>query len=292
MRSKIRVLAREPVYLGFAVLYLAAVVLRGTAGLGNLAVYVGMDVALLGLLYLIYHITRKREPIAVQHREPGLELAIGLMTVEVAWRVFPSLVDLKWWDAGAIIEKNVIELLLVTAICWVRGSSLWNWRATRKNLWRDIGLGFVVFVVVAVPSAFYAGTAGAIQNGSLKPQWLPGLLGVSFVHKVLYSGLHEEVFFRGFVQARLASALKNEWHGLVAAALYFGLLHTMGNRSWGYDAGIMGGFTESMFVQTIHGLMFGMLWMRTKSVVPGVIVHSGMNAVTNLAAAARNLGWL
>jgi membrane protease YdiL (CAAX protease family) len=292
MKSKVLAFLKNPVYLMFAMLYVIAVILRSTAGIVNMAVYLGMDVALIGLINLIYLMTKKRESIAICYREPGLELAIGLMLVGVGWSVFPSTAGLKWWDAGEIINKNVIYVLLLTVLCLIRRTPLWNWRETRKNFWRDVGLGVFVLLLMAVPAAFYAGTMQKILNGSLKLHWVPGLLGVSFVYQLFYSGLPEEVFFRGFVQSRLGTALKSEWQGLVAASLYFGLFHTVGNQLWGYNAGLMGGFTESMFVQTFHGLVHGMLWMRTKSIIPGVILHSGTNAVTNLATVAHTLGWL
>jgi membrane protease YdiL (CAAX protease family) len=293
MKSKVLALLKSPVYLMFAVLYVLAVILRSTAGIVNTAVYLGMDAALIGLIcFIYYYMTKKRESITIQYREPGLELAIGLMLVGVGWSIFPSMDGLKWWDAGEIIKKNVINVLLLTVLCLIRRTPLWKWRETRKNFWHDVGLGFTVLLIMTVPAAFYGGTMQKILNGSLKLQWLPGLLGISFVHKLFYSGLHEEFFYRGFVQSRLGAAFNSEWQGLVAASLYFGLFHTMGNQLWGYNAGLMGGFTESMFVQTFHGLVFGMLWMRTKSIIPGVIVHSGLNAVTNLAAVAQSLGWL
>lgn len=102
-----------------------------------------------------------------------------------------------------------------------------------------------------------------------------GLL-MEFVEQVVYIGVAEEVFFRGYLTGRLCSWLGN-LRGLLLSGLIFGLAHIVSRLSQhglaypAHDA-VLG-------VQTfLGGMLFGFIYLRAQSIVPVTILHVGMNA--------------
>lgn len=80
----------------------------------------------------------------------------------------------------------------------------------------------------------------------------------------LASGLGEELLFRGAVQ----NALFGGWIGLGAQALVFAALHPVPDRkAWVYP-----------FAVFLIGLMFGLSYHLTGSLIPGILVHYINNA--------------
>ncbi|PKO04516.1 MAG: hypothetical protein CVU41_16825 [Chloroflexi bacterium HGW-Chloroflexi-3] len=110
---------------------------------------------------------------------------------------------------------------------------------------------------------------------------------ISFVLALFTAGFVEEFFFRGILQSRLAAGLGSEWRGLLVASLLFGILHlpmyffspyypTHGNLIWSV-AGII---TE----QTTGGVLFGVVWLRTRNLAAPVLFHAFINAIAMMSA--------
>lgn len=81
----------------------------------------------------------------------------------------------------------------------------------------------------------------------------------------LLSGVAEEVFFRGLVQGLLVSWLGGV--GVFLQALLFALLHPAPLRAWAYP-----------LYTALAGLLFGLAYLYTGSLVPGVLAHFLHNA--------------
>ena len=80
----------------------------------------------------------------------------------------------------------------------------------------------------------------------------------------LVSGLGEELLFRGALQ----NAIFGGWIGLVAQALVFAALHPVpDHKAWVYP-----------FAVFLIGLMFGLSYHLTGSLIPGILVHYINNA--------------
>jgi membrane protease YdiL (CAAX protease family) len=88
-------------------------------------------------------------------------------------------------------------------------------------------------------------------------------LGILF-----FTAWPEEFLFRGILQNLLARTLKNEWAGLAVASVIFGLshLHHAPAPNWKYA-----------LMATIAGLFYGHAWMKTRSLVPGALVHAAVD---------------
>ena len=99
---------------------------------------------------------------------------------------------------------------------------------------------------------------------------------LEFVDQVIWIGLPEEVFNRGYLMNRLCNWLGNR-KGLVLSAALFGLSHILsriGQHGFDYPVAAMTAGVQSL----LGGLVLGLLFLRTKSIVLPAIVHISMNA--------------
>ncbi len=98
--------------------------------------------------------------------------------------------------------------------------------------------------------------------------------------QLLVVALPEEYFFRGYLQARLESAWPARRHlfgapvgrALIVTALLFGVGHFLVT------------FQPVMLSRAIPGLVFGYMFARTRSILPGTIFHAGCNLLMEILA--------
>lgn len=99
-------------------------------------------------------------------------------------------------------------------------------------------------------------------------------LGVRLAALAFAPALCEELFFRGFLQNSLRTRLA-AWQSVVLAAALFGVFHVL----------VQGGLRPERFIpSTLTGLVLGVLFERSRSVWPGVLLHVTHNSVLNLVA--------
>jgi membrane protease YdiL (CAAX protease family) len=98
---------------------------------------------------------------------------------------------------------------------------------------------------------------------------------VDFVEQVIYIGVAEELFSRGYLLTRLCEWL-GKWRGLVLSALIFGLSHVaslVSQHGFAYPTSDL-----MMFGQTfVGGLLLGYIYLKAKNIVPGSILHVAGN---------------
>jgi uncharacterized protein len=142
------------------------------------------------------------------------------------------------------------------AIDWRRGFG-WN-----------VGFHFVIFAAIAVPIGL---TMRFLDFNPMLPRihslGISGVavLPISTLGVLLFTAWPEEFLFRGILQNLLSRTLKNDWAGLIAASVIFGFSHIFHAPfpNWKY-----------VVLATIAGLLYGRAWMRTRSLVPGTLVHA------------------
>jgi uncharacterized protein len=130
----------------------------------------------------------------------------------------------------------------------------------RRGYFTNFALLFIVFAAIAIPLG--------IKIGFLV--WAPSLarlrsLPLTLLGILLFTAWPEEFLFRGLLQNLLSKTLRNSWLGLFAAAAIFGLSHILHAPfpNWKYVA-----------LASIAGVFYGLAWMRTRSLVPGVLIHA------------------
>jgi uncharacterized protein len=138
----------------------------------------------------------------------------------------------------------------------------------RRNFAFHFGFNFLVYAVIAIPLGIAIGflTWRPALPG-IRSILLPGpmALPLSAIGILFFTAWPEEFLFRGLLQNLLSKSLRNEWAGLIVASVIFGFSHIFHAPfpNWKY-----------VFLATIAGFFYGRAWMKTGSLVPGVIVHA------------------
>ena len=128
------------------------------------------------------------------------------------------------------------------------------------------------------------------------PAWVIALSApLALAWMCIEAGLTEEFLFRVAFQTRATAWLRSEVAGLIAMALLFGLAHAPGYVLRGAHA--MEGFAAapdpltaaaySIVVVSPIGLVFGVLWSRTRNFALVVLLHGWTDLVPNLADFVR-----
>lgn len=101
------------------------------------------------------------------------------------------------------------------------------------------------------------------------------LLPIAALDNLLQNGLTEEFLFRGALQSRLALLIDEGW-SVVLSSLLFGAWHlglTPGMLGGDYLAGL----AMSIVSQATIGLIFGLIAMRTRSLIAPTVAHIAVN---------------
>jgi uncharacterized protein len=122
---------------------------------------------------------------------------------------------------------------------------------------------FVVYAAIAVVLGISIGFLTFAPSLTRGPSLPIAALGILF-----FTAWPEEFLFRGILQNLLARTLKNPWAGWAVASVLFGLshLHHAPYPNWKYA-----------LMATIAGLFYGLAWMKTRSLVPGALVHAAVD---------------
>jgi CAAX protease family protein len=130
----------------------------------------------------------------------------------------------------------------------------------RRGYFAHFATLFIAFAAIAIPLGMKIGfIAWAPSLARLRAAPLT-IIGILF-----FTAWPEEFLFRGLLQNLLSKTLKSSWLGLFVAAVIFGFAHILHSPfpNWKYVA-----------LASIAGVFYGLAWMRTKSLVPGVLIHA------------------
>jgi len=139
---------------------------------------------------------------------------------------------------------------------------------------------------------FFLGNAAApIRQGKFGACQLLFGLPLCFAWLVIEVGLVEEFFFRALVQSRLAAWFKSEVSGVVLMSLAFGMAHAPGFifRQAGTLEGLGANPTAleataySIVVLAVSGILFGVMWARTKNLIALMLLHAAGDLLPNFA---------
>ena len=138
---------------------------------------------------------------------------------------------------------------------------------------------------------FLGNGAVPIREGKFTAGQLLLGLPLCFAWLVIEVGLVEEFFFRALVQSRLAAWFKSEVSGVVLMSLAFGLAHAPGFifRGAGAVEGLGANPTAleataySIVVLAVSGILFGVMWARTKNLIALMLLHAAGDLLPNFA---------
>ncbi len=190
--------------------------------------------------------------------EDYVAVAVVWLPIEFRWmyRVFPYPAPLTHTLTILLaLGAGVAAFILLRRLGEI--GYLLDWR---RGYFTNFALLFVIFAAIAIP-------VGMKMHFLV---WAPSIgrlraLPLSIIGILFFTAWPEEFLFRGLLQNLLSKTLKNSWLGLFVAAAIFGLSHILHAPypNWKYVA-----------LASIAGVFYGLAWMRTRSLVPGVLMHA------------------
>ena len=254
-----------------------------------------INLTLIGLYAILIRIMTPNPaaPISIKHPRLELALAIGLLGLFLltqlldfgVWKIQPlqSWVrsffgNLQLWifgleaipdwarqDVFIAISSTIKKLIPTLVVFWLLGYR------------RGMGLipphWKITAVLVGIISIFGLFTGFLLRDPPVQ------ILGLYLIG-IFVNALPEELYFRAFLLPRLEKVLANPLNALVISALLFNALHIPIQIANGASplTAMLGVFSTAY----PSGLIWGYLYLRTRSIVPGMFWH----------AANGNLGFL
>jgi membrane protease YdiL (CAAX protease family) len=128
----------------------------------------------------------------------------------------------------------------------------------RRGFGFNFHFNFLLFAIIAIPLGLklhFLLFSPSIRR--LQPLVVVGIL--------FFTAWPEEFLFRGVLQNLLSRTFSSEWVGLIVASIIFGFSHILHAPfpNWKY-----------VLLASIAGFFYGRAWMKTKSLVPGVLIHA------------------
>lgn len=251
---------------------------------------------------LAWVLTRNARPPAILVQRPAVELAAVLAFLAVyavgflgfgmtaAKGVFPPGPQQEVLVLAVKLLVHVaLPALLLMALA-ARVGPLFAARANRPGFWPPL------IVLAAILTGLLAVVSPSLkQIADLNPSLatLAWAAPLSFVWIALEAGLSEEFLFRAVLQTRLAAVLRSEAGAIVVGALVFALAHAPGLYLRGAP-GVDGYSTDPLQVAAFTlatlspiAILFGVLWMRTRSLLLVVLLHASVDFLPNLSEFIR-----
>jgi uncharacterized protein len=182
--------------------------------------------------------------------------AVFPVPVRLLYRVFPYPLPLTHTLAVLMaISTAVAAFVLLRRLDGVGYAVVWG-----RGFAANFVLHFAIFATIAIPLGIKLGSL-EYQPSLARARSSPlTVLGIIF-----FTAWPEEFLFRGLLQNLLSRAMKSQWAGLIVASVIFGFSHIFHAPypNWKY-----------VLLATIAGLFYGHVWMRTRSLLPGTLVHA------------------
>lgn len=198
----------------------------------------------------------------------GLLVSIQMMMIfgEVDQTIFMQAITRLSGEISLL--GGLLTLLSVSVFFWIQGKSPLEQaqvRSTGKQHYLPaIVLAMLLYLAICLiflllPASWLDSYAQAVQGVNQTGFAM-------FIAIVLVAPVVEEVIFRGLVLSRLNQVMPT-WLALVLSALTFGVLH--GHPVW-------------MAYASVMGLVFGLVSIRTGSILPALVMHMVFNGIQYL----------
>jgi membrane protease YdiL (CAAX protease family) len=182
------------------------------------------------------------------------------------------------WTPEASLLGSTLGLLSVAIPAWI-ALAMWDTRSG-VTVWprRWASLGKAPFVLFAIMLAIVVGPRFALSPTEIRPYAYQSLgafivesevAWVWLIARTSFSVLTEELLYRVMLQ-RALEAYIGEWPALFGQAVVFQLAHTY---VYGYEFTLHHGFA---------GLVFGLIFMRTRSLAAPWLFHLANNLISSV----------
>ena len=259
---------------------------------------------ILGVIFPVLAMLTTRRVSALPHvvRQPGIEtVALLVYLVVIAWVLV--------WGFGRVARIGTdplrsvvllsVKVLTFVAVPAAIMTALSHYRIAElmpvSLRWRELRPALFMSIAALLMQSFLGRGLHDIRDAHL-PVWVLAVATpLSFAWLMMEVGIVEEFFFRVLLQDRLAAVLRSPWGGLVAAAVFFGLVHAPGfylrpaatQEALGSHPSLLLAVGYSIVLTSTAGLFLGVLWMRTRNFAVLVIAHAAADLLPNLVPWAK-----
>jgi membrane protease YdiL (CAAX protease family) len=266
---------------------------------------------LFGIIFpaLVWLATLRAVPLSISVHPTALEMLV-LVACIVALSVYliggPQWIDQHlpntWIDSPQIkffvtlAKKSIVFVLIPFGIFrFAFGYRLRDFGLQTEGLLALRGNHLPMVLVVGgalLAFQFFLGNGAApIRQGKFSAAQLLLGLPLCFAWLVIEVGLVEEFFFRALVQSRLAAWFRSEVSGIVLMSLVFGLAHAPGFifrgagivEELGANPTALEATAYSIVVLAVSGILFGVMWARTRNLIALMLLHAAGDLLPNLA---------
>jgi len=183
------------------------------------------------------------------------------------------------WNMLALWTLTLIAIALLYRDGFTLAQFGQNLGVYPRNILTVVG---VVILVVAVmllnkrqkrkitPEQFAKQTENVRKLIPITPAERFALIPLAFT-----AGFCEEFLYRGYLLNIAASATKSLWAGLLISSICFGFAHIYQGRK-----GVIG--------TSIGGLVFGLIFLASRSLLPGQLLHTAMDLVQILELSKKS----
>lgn len=203
--------------------------------------------------------------------------------------------------SGRLQETVILLAKLVTMVAlpaWLFHRLGYRWRDLVGSFSFRALFGNGQWRVLLVMASLLLGLQLTIGRGPAQlaalpePAWfIIAVAPLALLWMTLEAGLTEEFLFRALLQSRAAAYLRSETAAIVVMSILFGLVHAPGYvlREAHLMEGMAGApdvltaIAYSIVVVSPIGLMFGVLWARTRNFWLLVLLHGWTDLLPNLA---------
>lgn len=155
-----------------------------------------------------------------------------------------------------------------------------------RRFWRTlIVMGLIVLGLVCVITPSLKEISGIPPSFDVMIWAMP----LGYLWMTLEAGVTEEFLFRAVVQTRFTAWLNSAWAGVILTSVIFGLVHAPGLflrggpgvDGWSDDP--LQVIAHTIAVLSPIGLLFGLIYVRTKSLLLVILLHGLVDWLPNLA---------
>lgn len=246
---------------------------------------------------LVWALTRKSDPPRIRIGNPGREMAgvaiwlviyavvvLGWLFTEIRTLVTPGTPAFKLVMLGVKLAVHVVIPLAILKGLGGHVSELFAVRRGQKGILPlFIVIGILSISINLLLSPWLKNLEALHPSAAVLGWALPG----TFIWMALEAGLCEEVLFRAILQSRLAAVLKSEAGAAVIAALLFALAHVPGLYLRPGDehpaGGLVGIIVYTIGVLSPLGLIYGVIWARTRNLWLLILLHASVDFLPNIA---------
>ncbi|HET9231701.1 MAG TPA: CPBP family intramembrane glutamic endopeptidase [Vitreimonas sp.] len=249
--------------------------------------------ALSGLAWLL---TRGADAPPIEVKRPALESGAVLVYLALYAVLFTGY-GMNWARAALpegqqqdvlvmamkLVAHVVLPALLLLAL-GARIAPLLQAGLSGRKFWRTfIVLGVIILGLLCVISPSLRNIADTNASAAT----LAWVAPVSFAWIAIEAGLNEEFLFRGVIQTRLTAWFNSAWAGVFVTSVLFGIAHAPGlfMRGAGADgssADVLQVIAYTIAVLAPMGLLFGLIYARTKSLLLVVLLHGLVDLLPNM----------